>query len=121
MSEALAWAAGLFDGEGSVYLRQRGQYPRAGAMLTLEMTDRPTVERFAAVVPGGQLYGSRVIAQRTTLPLWRWRASRLETVVCSGHGPPPLLGDEARRHAARYRLLPQRTTLQISIKGSDCP
>lgn len=79
MNEPQAWAAGLFDGEGSVYLRQAGRYPRAGAMLTLEMTDLPTVERFAAVVPGGRLYPARVL--KGNQPLWKWRASSLDDVV----------------------------------------
>ena len=58
MSEALAWCAGLFDGEGSVYLRGQGADRRAGAMLYL-------VTKHAAV----QL----AIRSCTSLPITRRR------------------------------------------------
>ena len=50
--QELAWAAGLFDGEGTVGLRlngvKQGQYRRIG--LRVGMTDKDTVERFADVL-----------------------------------------------------------------------
>ena len=48
-------------------------------MLTLEMTDRPTVERFALVVGYGYFVPTgRILKGR--LPLWRWRASSAPAV-----------------------------------------
>lgn len=48
------WAAGLFEGEGSITLRQhkRGTMRR----LTLSMTDFDVVEKFAEVVGCGQIH-----------------------------------------------------------------
>jgi hypothetical protein len=40
----IAWAAGLFEGEGTIYRRSRG-----GAKLRLSMTDEEVVRKFADV------------------------------------------------------------------------
>lgn len=47
MTEEQAWAAGLFDGEGSV----------SHDRMQLKMVDLPTVERFQAAVACGEVYG----------------------------------------------------------------
>ena len=47
----IAWAAGLFEGEGCVHL-YRGRYVH----LSLEMTDEDVVRRFAKIV-GATVYG----------------------------------------------------------------
>lgn len=54
----LAWAAGLFEGEGcfNVGFRQSGKII---VQARLAMTDRDVVERFAAVVQVGHLTGPR--------------------------------------------------------------
>lgn len=49
--EDLAWAAGLFEGEGTV--TRCGGVPR----LALKMTDLPIVRRFADVIQFGVLLG----------------------------------------------------------------
>lgn len=48
MSESIAWAAGLFEGEGSITRRQTGR--RVYLEMCIEMRDRDVVERFVAVV-----------------------------------------------------------------------
>lgn len=47
--EEIAWAAGLFEGEGSVSLKhdKRGN---PAPVLSLGMTDQDTVEKFAAII-----------------------------------------------------------------------
>lgn len=51
----LAWAAGLFEGEGCVYAHsQPGGRPYPG--LALGMTDRDVVERFAEIVELGSIH-----------------------------------------------------------------
>lgn len=53
----IAWAAGLFEGEGCF----RFTGPRVGksrvAMLTIQMTDRDTMKRFRDAVDAGRLRG----------------------------------------------------------------
>ena len=53
----LAWAAGLFDGEGSigVYARKSGWY----VVAQLQMSHRPTCHRFAEVVGSGGLFRNK--------------------------------------------------------------
>ena len=69
----LAWAAGLFEGEGSVHLKPSRRYPAA----TLEMTDEDTVRRFHAAVGLGHVYGPRVRSV-TRRPMWAWSVSGFE-------------------------------------------
>jgi hypothetical protein len=45
-SHSIAWAAGLFEGEGCIQ-RQR---------LRIEMTDKDVLEMFADIFPGGHWY-----------------------------------------------------------------
>jgi len=57
MTEELAWAAGLFDGEGTIGVRKNGTteaYRRIGA--SVGMTERFVVERFAKAVGIGKFY-----------------------------------------------------------------
>lgn len=56
-SEQIAWAAGLFEGEGSASFivdkrRKNYKYPR----LQIKMTDLIILERFCAIVETGQIY-----------------------------------------------------------------
>lgn len=79
-SEAeIAWAAGLFEGEGCLHLanstRNRANAPRS-PRAQLTMTDKDVVERFFAIVGVGKI----VPASKTKLtkphykPQWMWRA-----------------------------------------------
>jgi hypothetical protein len=51
----VAWAAGLFEGEGCFHAYPRGKRG-SGAQLRLGMTDRDVVERFAAIMGCGNIY-----------------------------------------------------------------
>jgi hypothetical protein len=63
-SEELAWSAGFFDGEGCVGLRRR---PRCVAQLQISISqcDRRVLDRFAAAVGGGRVYGPHTPAGAT--------------------------------------------------------
>jgi len=63
----IAWAAGLFEGEGSFY----GNGYRIRAALS--MNDRAIVQRFALAVGCGVLYAGTVRVNGTTH--WKWEAS----------------------------------------------
>ena len=70
----IAWAAGLFDGEGCVYVAKHK--PRRGASeqyilaAKVAMTHKPTIERFA------QLFGGNILpsqdARANHRPMWVW-------------------------------------------------
>lgn len=64
----IAWAAGLWEGEGSVHLT------RTGEVVSLSQADTWVLERFRA------LFGGRISLEKdpkgqkfTRRPVWRWR------------------------------------------------
>lgn len=76
----IAWAAGLFEGEGSAtcYKGNKGQ-KRLYLRLFLDMTDRDVVEKFWRIVDLGSFvgpmgpYGKELKENRK--PKWRWYAT----------------------------------------------
>lgn len=77
----LAWAAGLFEGEGNFCLNRRPgyTYPRA----QLSSTDLDTLQRFRSAVGVGNIVGpyDRVGCK----PIWSWRSANygdIQHVVC---------------------------------------
>jgi hypothetical protein len=65
--EQIAWAAGLFDGEGSIHVRHNG------VSLQLGMTDRDLIERFRSVVGAG---GICTRTHLRTKPLHTWHLGK---------------------------------------------
>lgn len=72
----LAWAAGLFEGEGCIGSTKSDNYPR----LTLSTTDEDTIRRFHAAVGGFGNVGAPFWAPLSTKPVWRWTACKFEHV-----------------------------------------
>lgn len=58
-NEQLAWAAGLFEGEGCIHAYHAGKRG-SGCQMRLGMTDRDVVERFAAIMGCGNIYQPRI-------------------------------------------------------------
>jgi hypothetical protein len=74
---ALAWAAGLFEGEGSI-TQSNGRL-----FVCLKMTDKPIVSRFANIVRFGDVYGPYDHAGRDgsrRKPYWVWLAREYEAL-----------------------------------------
>lgn len=80
----LAWAAGLFDGEGTVVVRKNGpcnseNYRRIG--LRVGMTDQCVVERFAKAVSLLKGFGPRKASNYPNAkPIWDSRTDNFEGV-----------------------------------------
>jgi hypothetical protein len=75
MKRGIEWAAGLFEGEGSV-----GAYSRSRSLrASLGMTDEDIVRRFRTVVGIGNVHGPRAM-KTSTRPMYFWQASRFEHV-----------------------------------------
>ena len=71
----IAWAAGLFEGEGSIV-------PNRGSIrLTLRMTDRDVVERFFQVVGVGRCFEPKLTALPHWKKTWEWTTDRHDEVV----------------------------------------
>lgn len=100
-----SWAAGLFDGEGSLgYDRRTGskdgiQYPRA--RLQLAMSDEDVVRRFARWANGGTVYIKSTPEGRKTM--YVWAATGQQTVMSVLERMLPYLG--SRRGTRARRLL----------------
>src|SRR5208282_6227159 len=62
----IAWAAGLFEGEGTFFLNTNGS-PSAG----LKMTDEDVVDRFARIIGEGVI--RRYDPPPPRKPIWHWR------------------------------------------------
>jgi hypothetical protein len=70
-AQEIAWAAGLFDGEGSITHTDRD------LQLLLKNTDVELVRRFAAIVERGRVYGPYTHESRDGYrrkPFWMWLA-----------------------------------------------
>lgn len=66
----IAWAAGLFEGEGCMFAYPRGKRG-SGAVAILDMSDADVVERFAEIVGRGNLHKPR-IPEGQSKPMYRW-------------------------------------------------
>lgn len=78
----IAWAAGLFEGEGCIYIRPNGSF----LALHIQMTDRDVVEHFADVVDVGAIYEhpSRRDQRTGWKDAWTWNAQAGNAVTVIG-------------------------------------
>lgn len=81
----LAWAAGLFDGEGHTAFRKRarnvsrdGRRVYSTHILDIRQIDRRVLERFAAAVGLGRVYGPYY--PKNGRPVWAYAVARFEQV-----------------------------------------
>lgn len=69
----LAWAAGLFEAEGSIHL-SHGKYAR----MSLAMSDEDSVRRFHEAVGGVGVVGKPYLPAKGNKYIWKWSASYFE-------------------------------------------
>lgn len=93
--QLMAWAAGLYEGEGSIFWHTANNGPR----MQLSSTDHDVLARFVDVVGVGRIYGPYVKAAPARLPRWDWqigghaKCCRLMTAFA------PYLGERRRAKA----------------------
>jgi hypothetical protein len=92
--EDIAWAAGLFEGEGCFSLQSRGN-PRA----TLSMTDFDVVRRFAEVVGFGTVFDKVPPRLPHHKPQLAWRVTSFERTQALIAMFWPWLGERRRARA----------------------
>lgn len=80
------WAAGLFEGEGTVGLA-KGKW-----RLSLAMTEEFVLLKFLALVGGGRIYGPYHDGNPRHRVHWKWLCWRAEEVVAIGEMFLPYLG-----------------------------
>lgn len=96
--EKIAWAAGLFEGEGSIMLvHQRGWWV---PLLSLGMTDEDVVRRYHSIVGRGAVRGPVKRANRK--PMFNWRANGW---YCSDEILTAFLPHLGKRRGSRARYV----------------
>jgi hypothetical protein len=105
----IAWAAGLFEGEGTFIRQTRNGRTRIG--FALATTDRDVLERFAAIVGVGAIHPTSRWAEMSTKPIYRWSATANKDVQRLTNLLMPWLGQRRRdaleRAWAEYASQPE--------------
>jgi hypothetical protein len=76
--EELAWAAGLFEGEGYIGNYSQGGYLGRKARVT--NTDLEVLQKFQLAIGFGQIYGPRKQTATERKPIWSWEVGRQEHI-----------------------------------------
>ena len=98
--EDLSWAAGLFEGEGSIHLGKH--HKKWQARLQMQMTDLDVMKRFQAIVGGPEIRGPYQYRAENK-PIYQWATTRQELVQAIIVALWPWLG-ERRREQAKLAL-----------------
>lgn len=99
----IAWAAGIFEGEGSFYLRSRNDRNNKYARAQVQMTDLDIMKRFYEIVGIGNLSGELRKNNPNRKPYWSWSVSGYDNVEQIYKLFKPYLG-ERRTNMAEYVL-----------------
>jgi hypothetical protein len=84
-SFGVEWAAGLFEGEGCIYIERPSSSGRRGVRLVLSSTDYDVLVRFHDVFDCGNIFphkgkaaaGRRILGHKQ---LWAWRLGKANEV-----------------------------------------
>ena len=71
----IVWAAGLFEGEGSIFTSNRN---KAEKYIAINMTDKDVMQKFVSVVGYGNLLGPY---KGTNKPYWQWKCGKKSEVL----------------------------------------
>lgn len=115
----IAWAAGLFEGEGCMNSHPRGKRG-SGTQLRLAMTDRDVVERFAAVIGCGNIHRPRHDPRPNHKPVYTWALYESARVVEVIELLMPWFGE--RRRAKAMEVLAVARDIDVHKgKRTHCP
>ena len=96
-----AWAAGLFEGEGSIVHSKRETM--TSRWLQVDMTDRDVLYRFWRIVGAGNEPYEVVRENPSHKNIWHWKCARWPDIERILNQMLPLLGE--RRHSKALGLL----------------
>ena len=96
MNTDIAWAAGLFEGEGCIYIIK---HRKKSATLRLTSTDKDVVERFAQIVGVGNVLLETASRKSHWKPLYLWNISKREEVRRILVSFMPYLGERRKEKA----------------------
>jgi hypothetical protein len=89
----IAWAAGLYEGEGSLTKRKTDK----GAFISLNMTDKDVVEKIYNVTGVGSFFSIPSAEKGNRKPQWRWQVGKWEDVVDLLRLFLPYLGERRKK------------------------
>lgn len=89
-----AWAAGLFEGEGSFGMRKNGT-----VLLSLASTDLDVIKRFRTAIGTGRIWSQPPGRNNRKKRLWRVDVSQVDEVMRVTEMLYPWLGDRRRARA----------------------
>lgn len=104
--EELAWAGGLFEGEGCLHLSKvvtKAGYRTRGVIALINIADRDVLDRFHKIMGMGLIFGPYKTRQPSHKPLYQWRVCTFERVQVVIASLWPWLG--ARRKAKAREIL----------------
>lgn len=116
--DTIAWAAGLFEGEGSISAFGARKHQRS---IALAMTDEDVILRFAAVMKVGKIYGPYGYANGKSRrrehhkQYWRWTVADKEGVTVAAQMLLPFMGQ--RRSAKLKEAIEAVSLLQESTRA----
>lgn len=103
-TELLAWAGGLYDGEGSASLSphrtHQGHFSPEVAVTQLGASSPQVLEKFREIVGCGRIYGPYA-QEGATLPVFRWKVAAHHDVEHSLYVLAPWTGRVKREQARR--------------------
>lgn len=97
----LAWAAGLFEGEGSFGLRNNAGETYKYLTLQINMTDEDVLEKFYNIFQVGTFRPWTPPSHAGRKPQWRWRVSGKDAEAVAWALAPHL----GKRRLARFAEL----------------
>ncbi len=117
----IAWAAGLFEGEGCLTTGHANDPDRKHLMrMMLATTDRDVLERFAAIMRAGAITTVKRRIRAHHKQQWRWMVSASEDVLRCIDLLYPYLGSR-RRARADELAIPLRNAVAEATKERACP
>jgi hypothetical protein len=111
----LAWAAGLFEGEGSFGMRSNGT-----VLVSVASTDKDVIDRFRSVVGAGRLSSQAPGRNHRNKRLWRLDISQVDDVLRITRLLYPWLGNR-RRSRADEAAAAIRTRIDAATVQRVCP
>lgn len=116
MSDAdIAWAAGLFEGEGYITIFQMEGHVLPLIRLGITMTDRDVLERFCRIVECGRVTGEHRFGRPNHKPTYRWAIGNRRDVERILLAFRPWLGE--RRGAKADLMLAEIAKLDMTCES----